>query len=147
MKFLLITSWCKIFAKEKVMNELLEKDELNLSLQRKINTCYFQIDIDLKDLSSQSQETLFDANELYRFRNTNNACKLKLTALNQEAQDSQDSYDTFDEVRVYSSLIKDERDEGYYHLDLMKNGKIQWQFRLRSLEVTNLIKHPVELGV
>ena len=128
------------------MNELLTQDNLNLSLQRKINSCYFQIDIDLNQLKDNKNEILSDANTLYRFRNTDDTCKLKLTPLNEEALNCNDSYDTFDEVRVYSSLIKDEREEGYYHLDLLKGGKTQWQFRLRSLEITNLLKHPEEIG-
>jgi hypothetical protein len=147
LKFFKNSKYRRIISKGDYMKtNIKELNNKSLSIQRKINSCYFQIDLELPQLDDLNYEGLNDANEFLRFRNNGAVCKLKLTPLNDAAHNTGEHYDTFDEMRIYTPLLKDEREEGYYHIDLVKDGKANWQFRLRSLEITNLINHPEEIG-
>ena len=126
------------------VNELSKK---TLTTQKLIDEKLFQIDINLPNFEDLKMETTVDAQTFYRFQLKENkqVAKINLLPLNDAAKESSDTYDYFDEINIYNSLIKDERDEGYYYIDLFQHKGEKWSFRMRSEEIINLLSTPKSL--
>lgn len=124
-----------------------ELSNSNFAFQNLIDEKLFQIDLEIPNLIDLQYETMNDANTFHRFLHKENTVgtKINLIPLNDKAKESSETYDHFDEIRVYNSLLKDERDEGYYYIDLLKSGEENWSFRLRSKEIISLLKTPETL--
>lgn len=118
----------------------------NLSVQRKLGESLFLINLSIPNLLEYNMEKIVDANTFYRFSNpSREKLKINLLPLNSEATQTSEYYDTYEELYIYNSLLKDEREEGYYYIDLRKDGKTNWKFRLRSREIINLVNSPKEI--
>lgn len=129
------------------MIKLAEISNSNFAFQNLIEDKLFQIDLELPNLDEMKHETINDARTFHRFLHSQNTIgtKLNLIPMNDKATESSETYDHFDEIRVYNSLLKEERDEGYYYIDLLKAGEMNWSFRLRSQEIISLLKTPENL--
>ena len=119
----------------------------NFAFQNLIDDQLFQIDLEMPNLVDLKYETSNDANTFHRFMHVENSMgtKINLIPQNDKAMESSETYDHFDEIRIYNSLLKDERDKGYYYIDLLKAGEKNWSFRLRSKEIISLLKTPETL--